>query len=292
MNNTYVRAISADGAVRAIVADTTGMVEEARKIHNTTPVCTAALGRTLTAVSMMGAQLKAEKGSVTLQIRGDGPAGAIVAVADHLGNARGYIVNPAVELPLNAVGKLDVAGAVGRDGYINVIKDLGMKEPYAGTTPIVSGEIAEDITNYLATSEQVPAACALGVLVDRDRSVLASGGYILELMPGVGEEAVSRIEKALGEVRPISAMLADGMDPRQVLAAILPGFDMQVLAEEKIGFVCNCSEQRVLRALVSLGREELGRLIEEQETVETGCQFCGKTYRFSREALSELLSGV
>ena len=284
----YRKAMTTDGFVRAMAIDSTDIVERARAIHTLSPVCSAALGRTLTAASMMGIELKGEEASLTLQFSGDGPAGGIVCVSDSEGNVRGYIGNPRVDLPLNSVGKLDVAKAVGR-GTMSVIKDLGLKEPYIGRAPIVSGEIAEDVTNYFATSEQIPTVCALGVLVDRDYTIKAAGGYLIQLMPGFDESIIDRVEGGVFTARSISEMISLGLTPEEVLREVLPGFELEFLEEGEREYRCTCSEERITKALISLGREELKKLAEGEEKIEVGCQFCEKKYAFTAEEILRLV---
>ena len=292
MTDYIVRATAADGQIRAFASTTRELVEYARKAHNTSPVATAALGRTLMAASMMGNQLKEDNGSVTLRIKGDGPLGGITAVADSAGNARGYVVNPAVDLPLKGPAKLDVGSAVGRDGSLTVIKDLNLKEPYVGTVPLVSGEIAEDITSYFAESEQIPTACALGVLVDVDQSVLCAGGYLIQLLPGADDAAISAIERGIARVGPVTEALRGGLDARGLVEQVLSEFELEELSAEPVEYRCYCSRDRVTRALISMGREELEALISEQGRAELTCQFCDKVYHYTKEELEALLASL
>ncbi|MBQ3391153.1 MAG: Hsp33 family molecular chaperone HslO [Clostridia bacterium] len=286
----FCKVMTKDGFVRGLALDAAAIVEEARKIHDTTPVMTAALGRTLAAASMLGSLLKAEKNTLTLQIKGDGPAGGIMTVSDAFGNVRGYPGNPHVELPLNERGKLDVSGAVGREGTLTVIKDLNLKEPYIGRTPIVSGEIAEDVTHYLLVSEQTPSVVSLGVLVDRNWSVKQAGGFMLQLMPGAGEETISKLERAVAGVKPVTQLLDDGMSPEQILRMLLTEFEIEVLERSEKVYRCDCSRDRVERALISLGAKELFALAEEQGQTEVGCQFCTQKYVFTADELRWLAS--
>lgn len=292
MKMNYVSAITGDGMVRAFAIDSTEIVERARAIHQTSPVCSAALGRSLTAASLMGALLKGEQDSLTLQIKGGGPAGTILCVSDAQGNVRGYVQNPYVDLPLNDIGKLDVSGAVGTDGRLVVIKDLNLREPYIGQTALISGEIAEDVTNYFAVSEQIPTACALGVLVDRDYSIKAAGGYLIQLLPGADDSVIDRLEGGIYTARTISEMIADEMTPEQVLREVMPGFDLEILDERRMEYRCNCAEARIERALVSLGRKELTEIADEEKEIEVGCQFCEKKYHFAPERLRELAAAA
>ena len=292
MADQIIRVLAKNAPMKASVITARDMVERARQIHRTLPVATAALGRTLMAASMMGNQLKEDNGSVTLRIKGDGPLGGITAVADSAGNARGYVVNPAVDLPLKGPAKLDVGSAVGRDGSLTVIKDLNLKEPYVGTVPLVSGEIAEDITSYFAESEQIPTACALGVLVDVDQSVLCAGGYLIQLLPGADDAAISAIERGIEKVGPVTEALRGGLDARGLVEQVLSEFELEELSAEPVEYRCYCSRDRVTRALISMGREELEALIREQGRAELTCQFCDKVYRYSKAELEALLSSL
>ena len=292
MADQIIRVLAKNAPVKASVITARDMVERARQIHRTLPVATAALGRTLMAASMMGNQLKEDNGSVTLRIKGDGPLGGITAVADSAGNARGYVVNPAVDLPLKGPAKLDVGSAVGRDGSLTVIKDLSLKEPYVGTVPLVSGEIAEDITSYFAESEQIPTACALGVLVDVDQSVLCAGGYLIQLLPGADDAAISAIERGIARVGPVTEALRGGLDARGLVEQVLSEFELEELSAEPVEYRCYCSRDRVTRALISMGREELEALIREQGRAELTCQFCDKVYHYTKEELEGLLASL
>ena len=292
MADQIIRVLAKNAPVKASVITARDMVERARQIHRTLPVATAALGRTLMAASMMGNQLKEDNGSVTLRIKGDGPLGGITAVADSAGNARGYVVNPAVDLPLKGPAKLDVGSAVGRDGSLTVIKDLNLKEPYVGTVPLVSGEIAEDITSYFAESEQIPTACALGVLVDVDQSVLCAGGYLIQLLPGADDAAISAIERGIEQVGPVTEALRGGLDARGLVEQVLSEFELEELSAEPVEYRCYCSRDRVTRALISMGREELEALISEQGRAELTCQFCDKVYHYTKEELEALLASL
>ncbi len=291
MQDKIVRAITRNGQIKISAVYTKNMVQTARQIHGTMPVATAALGRTLTAASILGAELKDDDGSVTVQIKGDGPVGTILAVSDSFGNTRGYLQNPAVELPLKPNGKLDVSGAVGT-GYLTVIKDIGMKEPFHGTVKLESGEIAEDITNYFASSEQIPSACALGVLVDVDLSVKQAGGYVVQLMPGASDKDIDTLESTLANIPSVTTMLESGKTIHDIIHDVLAGFDVDILEESEISYKCNCSDNKVIGALVSLGETELTNLIEEKEKMEVTCQFCDKIYNFSRETLRDILKNA
>ena len=292
MADEIIRVLAKDAPVKAAAITAKDMVERARQIHRTLPVATAALGRALMAASMMGDQLKEEDGSVTLRIKGDGPLGGITAVSDSAGNARGYVVNPLVDLPLKGPAKLDVGSAVGHTGSLTVIKDLCLKEPYVGTVPLVSGEIAEDITSYFAESEQIPTACALGVLVDVDQSVLCAGGYLIQLLPGADDAAISAIERGIEKVGPVTEALRGGLDARGLVEQVLSEFELEELSAEPVEYRCYCSRDRVTRALISMGREELEALIREQGRAELTCQFCDKVYHYTKEELEGLLASL
>ena len=265
------------------------LVEHARQIHKTLPVATAALGRSLMGASMMGNQLKGDNDSLTLQIRGGGPLGMITCVSDSQGNVRGYVTNPFVDIPRKSQGKLDVGAAVGTDGSLTVIKDLGLKEPYVGSIPLVTGEIAEDITAYFATSEQFPTACALGVLVDRDQSVSAAGGYLIQLLPGAGEDVISRVEGGVLAAGAVTKLLDGNDDPEAMLRTILSDFDVEILEKSPIAYRCDCGRDRMRRALLSLGSQELRTILESDGQADLSCRFCGSHQLFDRKELEELL---
>ena len=289
MPDVIIRGNSMDGAIRVFVAITTDLVNKAQKIHKAYPTATAALGRTLTVSAIMGAGLKNETDTTTIQFKGDGPLGSVVAVTDSQSKVRGYVVNPAADPERKENGKLDVGGAVGK-GYLNVIRDLGMKEPYIGQVPIVSGEIAEDMTYYYATSEQIPTAIALGVLVNPDMSVKASGGFMLQLMPEATEEMAERLEDIMAHLPPITEMIDNGMSAEDILFTITEGFDM-IMENKTITpmYECKCSKDRMEKALISIGKEELEAIIEEQGEAELTCQFCDNRYKFSKDELITLL---
>ena len=278
------RALSRDGGIRVLFCDSTAIVRRSCEIHHTSKTMTAVLGRALTAASLMASLLKDRDNTLTLQIRGDGPAGSVVCVGDYKGNVRGYAEHPDVELPPNAAGKLDVGGAVGR-GSLYVIKDLGMNDPYVGVSPIVSGEIAEDITEYFASSEQTPTVCALGVRVGRDNMCFAAGGYLVQLMPGYDEGDIEKLETNIGAAESVSKQIADGMDGDEIIAKIFSGIEYDMFDEFDAGYVCPCERDKYLRALVSLNEKDMNELLEAGEPVETRCQFCGKTYVFETEEL-------
>ncbi len=284
-----VRAITRDGAVKAVAVSTKELTERVRNIHKTLPVATAAMGRALAAASMMGNALKEEAASLTLQIKGGGPLGTVLAVSDHLGNVRGYVQNPQVDLPLRQDGKLDVGGAVGSEGTLTVIRDLGMKEPYIGSVGLLGGEIAEDLAAYFVESEQIPTACALGVLVDRDQSVKAAGGYIIQLLPGADESVISKVEGGVLAAGPVTALLDRDSSPEALLRTVLSDFDVEILETSPISYQCYCSRDRVERALISMGVRELEDLLAEQGGCELGCQFCDRIYRFTAQELEALI---
>lgn len=283
-----VRCISQDGALTVMALDSTDIVAEAERIHQTSAVMSAALGRLLTAASMMGDQLKGADNSITLRLKGGGPAGTVLAVADSRGNVRGYAAQPIVELPLNEKGKLDVAGAVGTQGTLTVIKDLGLKEPYVGQIPLVSGEIAEDITQYFAASEQVPTVCALGVLVNPDLTIRRAGGFLIQLLPAADDAVISAVEQCVQAVPPVTKLLEDGLTPEEICRAALPAFALEVLDEEQAVYRCNCSRDRVLRALAATGRESVEELSQDSVT-EVFCQFCDQKYQIDCAELKALL---
>lgn len=287
-----VRAITKDGMVQAVAVATRDLTERARNIHTTLPVATAALGRALAAASMMGNALKAEGASLTLQIKGGGPLGTVMAVADEFGNVRGYVQQPHVDLPLRPDGKLDVGAAVGSSGSLTVIKDLGMKEPYIGSVALLGGEIAEDLAAYFVESEQIPTACALGVLVDRDQSVRAAGGYIIQLLPGAGEDVIGRVEAGVLAAGAVTGLLDRNGDPEAMLRTVLSGFDVEILETSPVEYRCYCSRERVERALISLGKQELESILAEQGGCELTCQFCDRVYRFSADQLRSLIDGL
>lgn len=287
-----VRMIAKDAPVKAMAIQGHDLVQRAREIHNTSPVATAALGRTLMATSMMGETLKEKEGSVTVRINGGGPLGSILTVADSGGNVRGYVQNTDVDIPLKGPAKLDVGGAVGTNGAITVIKDLRMREPYVGTIPLVSGEIAEDFTAYFAESEQIPTACALGVLVDRDYSVAAAGGYLIQLLPGASDADIDKIEAGIAKIGQVTNHLSQGVRPEDLLKEVLSGFEMEVLETVPVEYRCYCSRERMQTALISMGREELTDLIRDQGRAEMTCQFCDAVHVFEREDLEELLASL
>lgn len=290
LSDYIASAITHDGSIRVIAADTTELVNEAQRLHKMSPVCCAALGRALTGASILGRMLKGYDDSVTIQINGGGPIGRVVAVSDGRSNVKGYVDNPLVDLPLRADGKLDVGRAVGSDGLLSVIKDLNMKEPYVGQCPLVSGEIAEDLTQYFATSEQLPTAVALGVLVDRDYSVKAAGGFVIQLLPGAMEEDVQRVEKAIAEIPAVTTMLSEGETPKNIVERLLSGYEIDYFEDMDTKYLCDCNRERMARALISIGSKDLRELMEEDGHAELKCHFCGSAYDFNKEELAELLT--
>jgi len=292
MSDRLVRAISKDGYVKVVAVSTRELTERARQIHKTTPVVTAALGRTLAAASMMGNALKGEGASLTLQIKADGPIGRILAVSDPAGNVRGTVDNPHVDIPLRPDGKLDVGGAVGMDGMLTVIRDLNMKEPYVGSVGLLGGEIAEDLAAYFVESEQIPTACGLGVLVDRDQSVLAAGGYIIQLLPGASEDIITMVEGGIMAAGPVTTLLNEDDDPESLIRRVMSDFELEILETSPIEYRCYCSRERMEKALISLGVEEMQNLIDEQGSAELTCQFCDNVQTFTREDLEGLLEGM
>ena len=287
MNDYMIRATAAEGQIRAFAATTRDMVENAKNAHNTSPVATAALGRLMTAAAMMGADLKGEKELLTLRIEGSGPLGGLLVTANGHGDVKGYAFNPDVMLPPNAQGKLDVGGSLDL-GVLSVIKDIGLKEPYVGQTQLVTGEIAEDLTYYFATSEQVPSSVALGVLMNKDNTVRQAGGFIIQLLPGAEEATIAALEKTIGELEPVTTMLNKGMTPEDILELILGQFGLEILDKMPIQFTCNCTKSRVEKALISIGGKELQEMIDEGKSIEVNCQFCNKHYEFSVDELKKL----
>ena len=283
-----IRATAAQGQIRAFAASARDLVEQARAGHNTSPVATAALGRLLTAGVMMGSMMKNQQDLLTLKIRGDGPIGGLTVTADANGNVKGYVNNPLVVLPCNDKGKLDVAGALGI-GVLSVIRDVGLKEPYVGQTILVSGEIAEDLTYYYATSEQTPSSVALGVLMNKDNTVRQAGGFMIQLMPGATEEVIGKLEERTGAVSSVTSLLDEGMSPEQILEELLAGMDVEITDRMDVRFYCGCTRKRVEKALVSIGKKELEDMIREGKPIEMNCHFCNAAYEFSVEELKELL---
>ena len=288
MGDYIVRATAANNQIRAFAATTKNTVETARASHNTSPVATAALGRLLTAGSMMGVMMKGDKDILTLQVKAGGPLNGITVTADAHGNVKGYVGNPNVILHANDKGKLDVAGAVGV-GFMNVIKDMGLKEPYVGQTVLQTSEIAEDLTYYFATSEQVPSSVGLGVLMEKDNTVRQAGGFIIQLMPFTEERVISKLEENLKKVTSVTALLEEGHTPESLLAVLLEGFDIEINEKIPTQFYCNCCKERVEKALISVGKKEIQDMIREGKEIELNCHFCNKNYIFTVEELKDIL---
>ncbi len=286
-----IRCITSDGAIMAIAADTTGIAHMGKKLHHTSNAATAALGRLLTASSIMGVMLKQKDATVTLRVKGDGPLGAVVAVSDSRGNCRGYVENPGVETEYHKNGKINVGAAVGKDGVINVLRDYGTGEPYIGVCPLVSGEIAEDITSYYATSEQIPTVCALGVLVNKeDGEVMLAGGLLIQLLPGADDNTITRLEENIKKLEPVTTMLAKGMSLMDMVNTALEGFEVEQLDEQEIGYVCTCSRERVVNAFLKLSDDEIRSLADEKGYARANCHFCNKNYRFTKRQLEDIIS--
>ena len=288
MKDYIIKATAANAQIRAFAATTKETVEQARQSHDTSPVITAALGRLLTAGAMMGSMMKGEKDILTLQIRGDGPAGGLTVTADSQGNVKGYAIHPQVILPANTIGKLDVGGALG-NGMLSVIKDMGMKEPYVGQTALQTGEIAEDLTYYFAASEQIPSSVGLGVLMEKNNTVRQAGGFIVQLMPFAEESVISRLEENLKTLKPVTTMLDEGLTPEQILETVLAGMDVQFTEKTDTGFYCNCDKARVEKALISLGKKEINDMIKDGKSIEVNCHFCNHNYCFSVEELKQMV---
>ena len=292
MKDYIVRAMTADGFVKAMAISSTHLVERARNIHKTTPTATAALGRVLTAASMMGNLQKVENGALTLQVKGNGPLGTILATSDAVGNVRGYVHNPSITLLEKYAGKLDVGAAVGTDGMLTVIRDLQMTEPYIGSVALVSGEIADDVTAYFAQSEQTPTACALGVLVDTDQSVKVAGGYLIQLLPGAPEEVISRLEQGIAKAGAVTPMLSDGLTPEDILHRVMADFELEFLETTEVCYKCYCSRARVASTLITVGKKDLQEMIDEGKPITIECQFCDTKYQFTPDELRELLASL
>lgn len=288
-NSDYiVRATAANHQIRAFAISSTNTIEEARQRHNTSPIATVALGRLMSAGAMMGTMMKGDDDIITIQIKGDGPIGGLTVTADAKANVKGYVNNPEVMLPLNSAGQLDVEKALGI-GVLSVIKDIGLKEPYVGDTILVTSDVTQDITYYFATSEQVPTSVGLSVIMSKDNTVKSAGGFIIQLLPDASEEIISALEKKIKEVKNVTIMLEHGYTPEQMLEELLGEFGLDILDKIPTQFYCNCSKERMSRALISIGRKELSSLIEEGRTIEVNCHFCGSHYNFDVEELKDLL---
>jgi len=292
MNDYLVRGMSMDGFVKVVAIRSTEMVSRGAQIHGTTPNATAAFGRVLTAASMMGNMQKVDNGSMTLQIKGDGPIGSIVCVSDPSGNVRGYVYEPKVPLVEKYPGKLDVGSTVGKNGTLTVIRDLQMKEPYVGSIPLVSGEIGDDVTAYFVQSEQIPTACALGVLVDRDQSVKVAGGYLIQLLPGAPDETIDKLEEGIRRAGAVTPMLEQGMTPEDILGQVVGDLGVVFLETTEVCYKCYCDRDRVTAALISLGKEELQEIAQEGKVFPVECQFCDTVYEFTPEDVEKLLKSV
>lgn len=288
MSDYMIRATAANGQIRAFAATTRDLTEYARNAHNTSPVVTAALGRTMTAAVMMGSMLKGDKELLTVKIQGDGPIGSLTVTADSHGHVKGYAQNPVVLIQANSIGKLDVAGAIGK-GVLSVIKDIGLKDPYVGQTDLVSGEIAEDLTYYYATSEQIPSSVGLGVLLDKENFVKQAGGFIIQVMPFAEDEVIDKVEESLKHIHSVTSLLEQGMTPEDMLHHLLGDLDLEILDRMPAQYACNCSKERVAKAIASIGRADLEDMIQAGETIETNCQFCGSHYYFTTEELKSFL---
>ena len=289
MADYMVNAITSDGAIRVIAVNSTELCQKAQSIHNMSATAAAALGRALTAAAIMGGMLKSDDDAITIQFNGGGPIGRVLAVGNGKAQVKGYVDNPLVELPLNDKGKLDVGGAVGKNGMLSIIRDLGLKEPYVGQVPLVNGEIAEDITYYYANSEQLPTAVALGVLVDVDYSIRAAGGFILQILPGAMDEDIDRVEKAINSISSVTELLDSGKKVEEIVEKLLDGYEIEYFEKEYPEYLCDCSRERTDKALISIGAEELKRLIDEDGKAEITCQFCDNVYNYTKEDLEKLM---
>lgn len=292
MQDYIVRAMTADGFVKAMAITSTHLVERARSIHKTTPTATAALGRVLTAASMMGNVQKVENGALTLQIKGGGPLGTILATSDAVGNVRGYVSNPSITLLEKYAGKLDVGAAVGTDGMLTVIRDLQMKEPYIGSVALVTGEIADDVTAYFAQSEQTPTACALGVLINTDQSVKVAGGYLIQLLPGAPDDVIDCLEAGIRKAGAVTPMLADGLSPEDILRRVMSDFELEFLETTEVSYQCYCSRERVTKTLIAIGKKDLQEIVDEGEPITIECQFCDTVYRYTPDEIREILQSL
>lgn len=292
MKDYIVRGMTKDGFVKAMAISSTAIVERARMIHKTTPTATAAFGRVLTAASMMGNVQKVENGALTLQIKGGGPLGTILATSDAVGNVRGYVQNPSITLLEKYAGKLDVGAAVGTDGMLTVIRDLQMKEPYIGTVALATGEIADDVTAYFAQSEQTPTACALGVLIDTDQSVKVAGGYLIQLLPGAPEDVIDRLERGIRKAGAVTPMLAEGLTPEDILLRVMDEFELEFLETTPVAYQCYCSRERVTSTLIAIGKKDLQEIADEGKPITIECQFCDTTYEFTPEEIRSILESL
>lgn len=292
MKDYIVRGMTKDGFVKAMAISSTAIVERARMIHKTTPTATAAFGRVLTAASMMGNVQKVENGVLTLQIKGGGPLGTILATSDAVGNVRGYVQNPSITLLEKYAGKLDVGAAVGTDGILTVIRDLQMKEPYIGTVALATGEIADDVTAYFAQSEQTPTACALGVLIDTDQSVKVAGGYLIQLLPGAPEDVIDRLERGIRKAGAVTPMLAEGLTPEDILLRVMDEFELEFLETTPVAYQCYCSRERVTSTLIAIGKKDLQEIADEGKPITIECQFCDTTYEFTPEEIRSILESL
>ncbi len=292
MADKLTKAVTKNGFIRIYAVNSKETVEAARKFHSSMPLGTAALGRLLTGAHLMGAMLKDKNTSLTLQMRGDGPLGTVLAVASSEGEVKGYIANPLADLPLNRFGKIDVGGGIGQNGYMSVVKDMNMKEPYIGQVPIQTGEIGDDLAFYFAQSEQIPSLVALGVLVDRDYSVKQAGGFIVQIMPDCDEFNLKKFEKASASITSVTAMLEKGLSNEEIIKTVMKDFEIDFLEEKAVSYSCNCSEDRMRRAIISLGKKEIEDIIHEQGSAEIVCQFCNKAYTFSKDELQKMLDAA
>ena len=292
MNDYLVRGMTMDGLVKVVAIRSTEMVRRGAQIQGTYPNATAAFGRALTAASMMGNMQKVENGSMTLQIKGDGPIGTVVCVSDPTGNVRGYVLEPKVPLVEKRPGKLDVGATVGKNGTLTVIRDLQMKEPYVGSIPLVSGEIGDDVTAYFVQSEQIPTACALGVLVDTDQSVRVAGGYLIQVLPGATDETIDKIEAGIRRAGAVTAMLDQGMTPEDILGQVCGELGVVFMETTEVSYKCYCDRDRVTAALISLGKKELTEIAQEGKTFPVECQFCDKIYEFTPQDIEKILENV
>ncbi len=292
MTDKLTKAVTKNGFIRIYAVNSKNTIEKARNFHNTLPLGTAALGRLMTGGLLMGAMLKDENTSLTLQMRGDGPLGLVLAVANSEGGVKGYVANPYADLPLNINGKIDVGNGIGKNGYMSVVKDMNMKEPYIGQVPIQTGEIGDDLAFYFAQSEQIPSLVALGVLVDRDLSVKAAGGFIVQIMPDCDEFNLKKFEKAAESITSVTNILEKGLSNEEIIKTVMKDFELDFLEEKAVDYLCDCSEDRMKRAIISLGKKEIQDIISEQGEAEIVCQFCNKAYTFSKEQLSEMLDAA